>query len=112
MRLTSIMFSAACAIVWGGPVFGADAAGGWKPLFNGKNLNGWSVHYASKTAADAPAAGTLFDVRNGEIHAYPTQVAGSAQPNAYLETNAEYGDYVVSLEYRWGEKKFAPRLDL
>ena len=112
MRLTSIMVSAACAIVCGGPVFGADAAGGWKSLFNGKNLNGWSVHYASKTAADAPAAGTLFDVRNGEIHAYPTQIAGSAQPNAYLETNAEYGDYVVSLEYRWGEKKFAPRLDL
>ncbi|HEX6396383.1 MAG TPA: DUF1080 domain-containing protein, partial [Steroidobacteraceae bacterium] len=112
MRLTSIMFSAACAIAFGGPVSGADAAAGWKSLFNGKNLNGWSVHYASKTGADAPGAGTLFDVRNGEIHAYPTQIAGSTQPNAYLETNAEYGDYVISLEYRWGEKKFAPRLDL
>lgn len=111
MRLTSIMISAACAIVCGGPVFGADAAG-WKSLFNGKNLNGWSVHYASRTAADAPAPGTLFDVRNGEIHVYPTQMAGGAQPNAYLETNAEYGDYVVSLEYRWGEKKFQPRLEL
>jgi len=112
MRLTSILISAACAIVCGGPVFGADPAAGWKSLFNGKNLNGWSVHYASKTPADAPAPGSLFDVRNGEIHAYPTQVAGSEQPNAYLETNAEYRDYAVSLEYRWGEKKFAPRLGL
>ena len=56
----------------------------WKPIFNGKNLKGWSVHYASKTAADAPPPSSIFEVKNGEIHAYPTQKAGSEQPNAYL----------------------------
>ena len=59
----------------------------------------------------AAGRGSLFAVENGEIHAYPTQAAGSEQPNAYLETNAEFSDYVISLEYQWGEKKFAPRLE-
>src|SRR5262245_13323514 len=84
----------------------------WTPLFNGKNLQGWTVHYASKTADGAPPPASIFMVENGAIHAYPTQAAGSEQPNAYLETQAEYRDYVISLEYQWGEKKFAPRLDL
>ena len=90
----------------------ADAKFEWTPLFNGKNLKGWSTHYASKTAADAPPASSLFSVEDGAIHVYPTQSAGSTQPNAYLETAAEYRDYVISLEYKWGEKKFAPRLAL
>jgi hypothetical protein len=86
------------------------ADGGWKPLFDGKDLKGWTAHYASKTAPDAPPPATIFKVENGTIHAYPTQPAGSAQPNAYLLSDAEYHDYVVSLEYQWGEKKFEPRV--
>jgi hypothetical protein len=93
-------------------VLGAEAGSGWKQLFNGKNLSGWSVHYASKTAADAPPPASLFAVEKGVIHAYPTQPAGSDQPNAYIQTTSEYGDYVLSLEYQWGEKKFAPRMNL
>jgi membrane-associated protease RseP (regulator of RpoE activity) len=101
----------ACAWIFlGTTALAADA--GWKPLFNGKNLNGWSAHYASKTPADAPAPSTLFKVEEGAIHVYPTQPSGSEQPNAYLETDADHKDYVLSLEYRWGEKKFAPRLNL
>src|SRR6185295_12406327 len=60
----------------------------------------------------APQPSSIFSVENGVIHAYPTQAAGSAQPNAYLETEAEYSNYVIHLEYQWGEKKFAPRLDV
>lgn len=111
MRLTSVITCAAAALFCAAKVFSADASAGWKPLFNGKDLRGWSVHYASKTEPGAPSPGSLFDVKNGVIHAYPTQVAGSSQPNAYLLTDAEYRDYVISLEYKWGEKKFAPRLN-
>ena len=96
--------------LFAGAATAADTAGG-KPLFNGKDLKGWSVHYASKTEAGAPAAATIFKVENGTIHAYPTQVAGTPQPNAYLLSDGEYKDYVLTLEYQWGEKKFPPRLD-
>ena len=92
--------------------FGADESANWKPLFNGKNLNGWSTHYASKVGENAPAAATFFRVEDGAIHIYPTQAAGTEQPNAFLLTNTEYQDYKLTLEYRWGEKKFAPRLNL
>jgi hypothetical protein len=87
----SVCAGAACALLssW---VWGAAAGTGWKPLFNGRNLNGWSVHYASQAPADAPPPASLFKVENGVIHAYPAQAAGSAQPNAYLETDSEYQD--------------------
>jgi hypothetical protein len=115
MRTHEVAAAAGIACAWMllvGTAAAADAASGWKPLFNGKNLKGWSVHYASKTTANAPAPATLFAVENGTIHAYPSQAAGSEQPNAYIETDASYKNYVISLEYRWGDKKFAPRMDL
>jgi hypothetical protein len=90
---------------------GADEAG-WKLLFNGRDLSGWTTHYASKTGESAPTAARYFRVENGAIHVYPTQAAGTEQPNAYLLSDAEHRDYKLSLEYRWGEKKFAPRLNL
>jgi len=92
-------------------VLAADAAGPWQSLFNGRNLDGWTTHYASKTETTAPPPATLFEVKDGVIHVYPTQPAGSAQPNAYIQTEAEFRDVVISLEYQWGEKKFAPRND-
>ena len=84
----------------------------WKPLFNGKNLNGWTVEYASKVPDGAPAPSKFFKVEDGAIHVYPTEAAGTQQPNAYLLSDKEYKDYRISLEYRWGEKKFEPRVKL
>jgi hypothetical protein len=104
------IYRATCACVCLA-AFGVNAQD-WQPLFNGKNLNGWSVHYASKTPEGAPSRENPFDVRNGQIHVYRAAAAGSAQPFAYLLTDAEYRDYRLSLEYRWGEKKFAPRQDV
>jgi hypothetical protein len=101
-----------CALAFASVALAADQTSGWKPLFNGKDLKGWSLSYASKTPENAPPVSSLFKVEDGAIHVYPTQAAGSEQPNAYLETHGDYKDYVLSLEYRWGEKKFAPRLDL
>ncbi len=111
MRLVSVCAGALCAILLGAHAAAAERADGWKPLFNGKDLKGWSIHYASKTAEGAPSPATLFAVENGVIHAYPTQPAGGEQPNAYLLTDADYKDYRLSLEYKWGEKKYAPRLE-
>jgi hypothetical protein len=92
------------------PVFAADEAGNWKPLFNGKTLAGWTVHSASPGTSAAPAS--LFKVEDGAIHVYPSQAAGSEQPNAYLLSDTEHQDYKLTLEYRWGDKKFAPRANL
>jgi hypothetical protein len=103
----------ACAGLLAAAIAGAaDEQPGWKPLFNGNDLSGWTVLYASKTGAAALPASSLFEVKNGEIHTYPNAAAGSEQPNAYIVTDSEYKDYRLSLEYRWGANKFAPRLHL
>ncbi len=102
----------ACAFFVSISVSAAGSTPAWKPLFNGRNLDGWSAEYASKVPEGSPAAASLFEVQNREIHAYRDEAAGSAQPNAYLVTKASYKDYRLSLEYKWGEKKFAPRLNV
>ncbi len=86
------------------------AAETWTPLFNGKNLDGWTAVYSGKAVDDRPAS-ALFEVEDGVIRTYAKDAAGSPQSQAYIETVNDYGDYHLRLEYRWGEKKFPPRLD-
>ncbi|MEO6361025.1 MAG: DUF1080 domain-containing protein [Sphingomicrobium sp.] len=90
---------------------GAVADDAWTPLFNGKDLSGWTAGYSSKPLDGRPAS-ALFAVEGGVIHAYPTEAAGTEQVQAFIETNRDYKNYRVSLEYKWGEKKFSPRMDL
>ena len=65
---------------------------GWVSLFDGKTLDGWSVHsgFAKYTAEDGAIVGTA--------------VKGS--PNSFLCTDKEYGDF--NLEF---EVKCAPELN-
>jgi hypothetical protein len=113
MNRMSRLVCASMCIFAGAALAAGNAANAatWKHIFNGKDLSGWSAHYASRVGADAPAATNIFEVKRGEIHAYPTQVAGTPQPLAYIITDADFKDYVISLEYKWGEKKFPPRLN-
>jgi hypothetical protein len=77
-------------------------------LFNGRDLSGWTVWVGEK---DRPGTEPIFSVTNGMIHAYATAMNGSRQPFAGLLTTNSYSRYVLTVEYRWGEKKFAPRAD-
>lgn len=57
---------------------------GWKPLFNGKNLNGWKqINGHAK-----------FEAKDGEI--VGTTVSG--EPNSFLTTAENYGDFILELE--------------
>ena len=44
------------------------------------------------------------------LHFYSGAEAGSAQPFGYIATEKEYTNYRLRLEFKWGEKKFAPRI--
>lgn len=87
-----------------------QAADRWTMLFNGRTLDNFRVAYSSLPADGRPAS-ALFEVRGGMVHTYPGAEAGSRQPSAYFQTRDDYHDYVLHLEYRWGDKKFAPRMD-
>jgi type 1 glutamine amidotransferase len=61
-------------------------AGEWKDLFDGKTLNGWSIHsgYAK------------YRVDDGEI----VGMAVKGSPNTFLCTNKEYGDFILEFEVK------------
>ncbi len=61
-------------------------AGEWMDLFDGKTLNGWSVHSGS----------AKYRVEDGAI--VGTAVKGS--PNTFLCTNKEYGDFILEFEVK------------
>ena len=71
------------------PVLCLAAAGnndGWAPLFDGKTLDGWSVH----------SGFAKYHVTDGEI--VGTAVKGS--PNSFLCSDKEYGDFVLEFEVK------------
>lgn len=76
------------------------------PLFNGRNLDGWNV-FGQKPEEKS----MMFQVSDSVIHVYKDAPEGTKQPFGYLITSAEYSDYRLTLEYKWGVKRFAPRAD-
>lgn len=83
------------------PLFALASSGGaagqepgWIKLFNGKDFSGWKVFLDPKKKAD-PAK--IFTVKDGVIHC-----EGSV--NGYLVTEKEYGDYVLKVQWKWGDK--------
>lgn len=85
----------------------AENQAGWKPIFNGANLDGLYVQLRGKAKNEDPER--LVQAVGGELHFYKDAVANSQQPFGYVATQAEYSDYHLRLEFKWGEKKFAPR---
>ena len=59
----------------------AVTAENWKPLFNGKNLNGWSRVNGKAN----------YTVRDGAI----VGTSKSGTPNTFLRTDKNYGDFIL-----------------
>jgi hypothetical protein len=79
---------------------GAAAPGKAIKLFNGKNLDGFYTYLRSKGKNQDPDK--VFQVHDGMIH-----VSGS--DFGYIATEAEYENYRLTVEFKWGEKTNAPR---
>ena len=62
-------------------------------LFNGKNLDGWSI-YAGDSKINPIS---FFYVKDGVIETIGV-------PNGYLRTKKEYSNYQLHVEWRWPEK--------
>jgi hypothetical protein len=71
-----------------------------KPLFNGKNLNGWYSFLPTKGKNNDPEK--VFMVENGLLHI-------SGKEFGYISTEKTFKDFHLVVEFKWGEKKFPPR---
>lgn len=73
------------------------------PLFNGKDLAGWTIFLAHQDKSDPTADPKgVFKVEDGVIHV-------SGEEFGCLTTAKEYENYRFALEFKWGEKRYAPR---
>jgi hypothetical protein len=97
-----------------------------EPLFNGKDLSGWYSYLAvpdSSIQSGLPrdSAGQYVQALgiNNDIFNVFTVVEADGGPAirisgevfGILVTDKEYENYHLSLEFKWGEKKYAPRAD-
>jgi len=87
----------------------ASAEGEWKSLFNGKDLSGWTVTVDKLPVGQDPDK--IVQVRDGAIHMYPDTAPATKVPFGVITSDASYSRFHLALEYRWMEKKFAPRKD-
>ena len=63
---------------------GSRAQEGWRPLFNGKNLDGWQQLNGK----------AKYEVKNNMI----VGTTKFGEPNSFLCTNAEYGNFILEFE--------------
>lgn len=78
----------------------------FKPLFDGESLTGWKS--ARKEGPDGYGPFSV-DPDEKAIHVYADAVAGSEQKSDVLYTEKSYSTYILKLEYKWLDQKFAPR---
>jgi len=71
-----------------------QAQDGFTPLFNGKDLSGWKIFLDPKAKAEPEK---IWTVKDGVIIC-----EGSV--NGYIVTEKEYENYVLRVQWRWGEK--------
>jgi len=85
----------------------------WVPLFNGENLDNFDV-FLGMYVEDRLNEDTenIVTVQDGMIHVYRDTPQGSEVPFGYFSTQQEYSHYHLRFEYKWGEKKFAPRMEV
>ncbi|MEJ7559579.1 MAG: DUF1080 domain-containing protein [Pedobacter sp.] len=71
-----------------------------QPIFNGKDLEGWTK-FLQKQGVDKDPQ-NVFKIEDGMLHV-------SGQEFGYIATKKIYKDFHLSLEFKWGEKKYPPR---
>jgi hypothetical protein len=71
-----------------------------KPLFNGKNLNGWYTFLNTKGKNNDPEK--IFLVEDGMLHI-------SGKEFGYMATKKTYSNFKLVAEFKWGVKKYPPR---
>ena len=81
---------------------------GFVSLFDGETLNGWK---AARSTGEGDSGAFSVNKDEKAIHVYAGQEHGSKQKSDCLNTEKEYSHYILKLEYKWEEKRFAPRVD-
>jgi Domain of Unknown Function (DUF1080) len=103
-----------------------EAQSGWTPLWNGKNLDGWTTWMRQpEPTSEVPGLGRGADGRYTEpigsnrdplkVFTVADNVDGrpairiSGEVFGELRSKREFKNYHLRMQFKWGEKKWAPR---
>lgn len=91
----------------------------WQSLFNGTNLSGWETYLDSPYAKDSQSKKTPpLGLNNDPTHVFSVTIVDgqpvlriSGETFGGINTLAEFGNYHLRLEFKWGTLKWEPKLD-
>lgn len=78
----------------------------WRPLWDGQSLDGWSFFQEGVGETDDRGVVTIKD---GELHFLGAGYDHQDAPPGFIATLADHASYHLRLQYRWGERRWAPR---
>jgi hypothetical protein len=100
------MLLAAAGAAFAFPRAAQEPSSAWRPLFDGKSLKGWNFYQQGGGSNDADR---VIAIRDKMLHFLGPQYRGEAAPSGHISTDRSYGNYHLRLDFRWGERRYAPR---
>ena len=86
----------------------APRSGGWRPLFDGSSLDGWTFYQEGVGNIDTAGA---VSIDNGVLHFLGPRYRSSDAPPGHISTVAEWENYHLRLQYRYGVSRWPPRTE-
>ncbi len=90
----------------------------WQSLFNGKDFTGWETYLDRPYAKDDQPKGAPLGLNNDPNHVFSVvQEDGkpalrvSGETFGGINTLADFENYHLRFEFKWGTKKWPPKLD-
>ena len=97
-----------CAFLLTPSAFCQEQEDGFVPLFNGESLEGWK---SARSTGDDDWGPFSVNEEEKAIHVYAGKEANSKQKTDCLNTVDQYSHFILKLEYKWLENRFAPRTE-
>lgn len=83
------------------------AAGDWQPLFNGRDLEGWTFFHDKVGARDVHR---VISIEQGILHFLgPKFDRAQKSTMGHIATTREWSNYHLRLDFKWGSERYAPR---
>ncbi|GAB4015992.1 3-keto-disaccharide hydrolase [Spirosoma koreense] len=91
-------------------------AAAWQSLFNGKNLAGWETYLDRPNQADKQEAPIGLNKDPKHVFSVVTEdgkpaLRISGETFGGINTLADFENYQLRLEFKWGKQKWPPKLD-
>lgn len=90
----------------------------WRSIFNGKDLSGWETFLDSPYAASSSQKLPALGLNNDPGHVFSVVIEDgqpviriSGETYGGINTLEDFENYHLRLEYKWGTKKWPPKLD-